>query len=157
VAVYNQYYPDSSNQINTPGSATRLVREGPTIPVTISLIQAHIDYLTKLGQPLPNPVSGLALIDTGATFCSIDESVLQALGVPPYGVTDVIGVSGPIQQPTYPAGLSFPGTPIPPIAFADFIGARLKEAGIIAIIGRNVLRDFVLVYNGPGGFVSLSF
>ncbi len=81
MAVYNQYYPDANNQINTPGSAGRLVLEGPTIPVSVSLIQAHIDYLTKLRHRVPQPVSGVALIDTGATYCSVDESVIQALGV----------------------------------------------------------------------------
>jgi len=77
----------------------------------------------------------------------VDVTVIQDLGVPPSGVTNIVGVTGAGNQPTYPASLSFPGTPIPPIAFTDFV----------AILGRNILKQFVLVYNGPGGFVSLSF
>ena len=87
----------------------------------------------------------------------VDVTVIQDLGVPPSGVTNIVGVTGAGNQPTYPASLSFPGTPIPPIAFTDFVGGNLKAAGIIAILGRNILKQFVLVYNGPGGFVSLSF
>ncbi len=111
----------------------------------------------KEGKPLPNPVTGLALIDTGATLCMVDVSVLGELGVPPSGIENIIGATGQGKQPTYPASLAFPGTPIPPIAFTNFIGSNLKDAGIIALLGRNVLMSFVIVYNGPGGFVSLSF
>lgn len=155
--VYNHYYPDGNNQINTAASADRLWAGGPTIPVAVSLVKEHVDYLTKVGQPLPKAVTGLALIDTGATLCMVDVTVIQDLGVPPSGVTNIVGATGAGNQPTYPASLSFPGTPIPPIAFTDFVGGNLKAAGIIAILGRNILKQFVLVYNGPGGFVSLSF
>ena len=87
----------------------------------------------------------------------VDVSVLGELGVPPSGIENIIGATGQGKQPTYPASLAFPGTPIPPIAFTNFIGSNLKDAGIIALLGRNVLMSFVIVYNGPGGFVSLSF
>lgn len=157
MVVYNHYYPDGNNQINTPDSAIRLMLEGPTVPVAVSLAQAHIDFLQQKGLPIPPPVPGLGLIDTGATFCSIDETVIQRLGIPPYGSADIIGVAGPSQRLTYPASLSFPGTPLSSVTFVDFHGADLSKAGIIAIIGRNVLKGFVLVYNGPGGHVSLSY
>lgn len=155
--VYNHYYVDGNNQINTPASAGRLVNGGPTIPVTVSLVREHVDQLAKEGKPVPNAVTGLALIDTGATLCMVDVSILEELGVPPSGIENIIGATRQGKQPTYPASLSFPGTPIPPIAFTNFIGSNLKDAGIIALLGRNILRDFVMVYNGPGGFVSLSF
>ena len=157
VPVYNHYYPDGNNQINTPASAGRLVTGGPTIPVAVFLVKEHVDQLTRENKPLPAAVTGLALIDTGATLCMIDESALQSLGIPPSGIENVIGATGRGNQPTYPASLTFPGTPIPPIAFTNFIGSPLKAAGIVALLGRNVLRHFVMVYNGPGGFVSLSF
>ena len=155
--VYNHYYPDSNNQVNTAASSQRLLVEGPTIPVAVSLAQPHVDFLTKAGKPIPLPLGGLALIDSGATYCAVDESVVLQLGIPPYGSVKVHGVGGASDQLTYPASLSFPGTPIPPITFFDFYGAPLLPTGIIALIGRNVLRHFVLVYNGPGGHVSLSF
>jgi len=157
VPVYNHYYVDGNNQINTPASAGRLVNGGPTIPVTVSLVREHVDHLAKEGKPVPNAVTGLALIDTGATLCMVDVSILEELGVPPSGIENIIGATGQGKHPTYPASLSFPGTPIPPIAFTNFIGSNLKDAGIIALLVRNILRDFVMVYNGPGGFVSLSF
>lgn len=155
--VYNHYYPDGNNKINTPASAARLITGGPTIPVAVFLVKEHVDQLTKENKTLPKPVTGLALIDTGATLCMIDVETLESLGVPPSGVENIIGATGQAPQPTYPASLAFPGTPIPPIAFTNFVGCNLKAAGIVAVLGRNVLTHFVMVYNGPGGFVSLSF
>lgn len=155
--VYNHYYPDSSNQINTPASSEQLARYGPTVPVTISVTARHAAILQKLNLPVPTPESGLALIDTGATFCAVDDDVVKSLGIPQFGTTAVHTPSGAAQLPTYPAALSFPGTTLPNISFADFMGSPLKVQGIIALIGRNVLMDFVLVYNGPGGFVSFSY
>jgi hypothetical protein len=109
------------------------------------------------GKAIPPAVSGLALIDTGANICGIDEAALQQLGIPPFGYMPIHTPAGLSNQNTYPASLSFPGTPIPNITFTDFLGSSLSAQGILVLIGRNVLKDFVLVYNGPGGHVALAF
>ncbi|MDE3095308.1 MAG: hypothetical protein KGK07_04810 [Chloroflexota bacterium] len=155
--VYNHYYPDGNNQINTGESARLLAVSGPTIPVAVGVTPALADLLEKEGRAPPAAIAGRALIDTGASLCMIDESVIGALGIPPFGYQNVAGATGASNQATYPASLSFPGTPIPNITFTDFIGGPLTQLGILALIGRNVLAQFVLVYNGPGGHVSLSF
>jgi hypothetical protein len=155
--VYNHYYPDSKNQINTPESAAQLARYGPVVPVTIGVTARHATILQKLNLAVPTAISGSALIDTGSTFCAVDGDVVKSLGIPQFGTASVYTPSGTAQLPTYPASLSFPGTTLPNITFADFMGSPLKAQGIIALIGRNVLMDFVLVYNGPGGFVSLTY
>ena len=154
--VYNHYYPDSNNKINTPEACSQLARFGPCVPVTIGVTESLAKVLTTLKLPIPTPISGQALIDTGATFCAIDDSVVKDLGIRQYGVTSVHTPTGAGQLPTYPASLSFPGTTLPNITFADFMASPLKVQGIIALIGRNVLMNFVLIYNGPGGFVSFA-
>lgn len=155
--VYNHYYPDSNNLINTSESAQRLQIYGPTVPVAVSVTPAHAQVLTNGGQAVPPAVTGLALIDTGASLCSVDESVIQQLGIPSFGYMPVSGVTGASVQNTYPASLSFPGTMLPNVTFFDFIGSPLSGLGILVLIGRNVLSSFVLVYNGPGGHMSLSY
>jgi hypothetical protein len=50
-----------------------------------------------------------------------------------------------------------PRHPLPNLDFIDFIAGPLQASGIIAIVGRNVLRHFVLIYNGPGGCMSLAY
>jgi hypothetical protein len=155
--VYNHYYPDSLNQINTLESAQRLASYGPTIPMAVSVTLAQARLLERNGQPIPPAVAGLALVDTGASLCCVDEAAIRQLGIPPFGYAPVAGATGSSNQTTYPASLSFPGTPIPNITFFDFVGSPLASLGILALIGRNVLAQFVMVYNGPGGHVSLSF
>jgi len=113
--------------------------------------------LQSLSMPIPPAVSGLALIDTGASICGIDEAALKQLGISAFGYMTVNTPSGTVNQNTYPASLSFPGTPIPNITFTDFVGNSLSAQGILVLIGRTVLKDFVLVYNGPGGHVALAF
>jgi len=154
--VYNKHYPDAHNRVGTPDSAARLATEGPTVPVAIGLTPSVISYLRSHGRPIAMPLAGLALIDTGATVCAVDEALIRSLNVPPSGVTTIATPSGVAQHATFPAALSFPGTTLPDVSFADVIGAPLRGQGIVAIIGRNVLRNFVLIYNGPGGMVSLS-
>ena len=125
--------------------------------MTIAVSTALVQYLQSHNLPIPPPQSGLALVDTGATLCSIDEAAVRALGIPPFGVTSTHTAGGTVQQNTYPASLSFPGTTLPNIEFADFVGAPLAAGGIIALIGRSLLQHFVLVYNGPSGSISLAY
>jgi len=154
--VYNHYYPDSQNLINTPESAQRLSALGPVVPVAISLTLVQSNILRSTGATLPAPVLGQALIDTGASLCVIDETALTTLGIPPFGLTRIATPQGVSMRPTYPASISFPGTNLPNVAFRNFIGAPLATMGVVAIVGRNVLENFVFIYNGPGGSISLS-
>jgi hypothetical protein len=89
------------------------------------------------GPQSPDPITGKALIDTGASRCAIDEEIVRSLSIPPFGLTSFHTPSGVSHQLTDSASLSFPG--------------------ITAIIGRNVIRSFVFIYNGPGGSVSLAY
>jgi len=157
VPIYNHYYPDTSNLVNTPDSATRLALEGPTLPVSVGLAPTLISFLQARSLPVPNPISGRALVDTGASLCMVDQAVVQSLNIPPFGVQSIHTPSGTAQQATYPASLSFPGTTLPNLSFIDFIAGPLQASGIVAIIGRSVLRYFLLVYNGPGGTISLAY
>lgn len=155
--VHNRFFTDSQGQMLTPECVDRLTREGPIVPVAIALHPAVAMTLQNANLPVPSPVTGLALIDSGAGMCALDEDAVTSLGIAPFGTQSIMTPSGTAQQLTYPASLSFPGTPLPNVTFADSVGSPLKAQGILALIGRNVLRDFVFVYNGPGGFYTLSY
>jgi hypothetical protein len=64
IPIYNHYYPDTNNLINTPDSAGRLAQEGPLLPVTVSLPATLVSFLEARSLPVPSPVSGYALVDT---------------------------------------------------------------------------------------------
>jgi hypothetical protein len=55
------------------------------------------------------------------------------------------------------AKFSFPGTTIPVLEFNTVVGAELQQQGYLAIIGRDLLRHFQLVYNGVDGIWTLAF
>ena len=136
---------------------------GPIIQIQIEVPSALAESLRLANQPIPNPVDGLALIDTGATITSIHAAILTGLGINPVGVANVGTAGGPQQQFTYPARFSFPGTPLPGFELAQVIGCDLtgqtvlNQRPLIGLIGRDVLSNAVLVYNGSAGMFSLSF
>lgn len=145
-------------------SPVGLQLSGPVVAVQVEIPAALASQLQQANQVPPNPVAGLALIDTGATISAVDAAVVQQLGVQPVGVTSVGTAGGPHQQALYPARFVFPGTPIPPIEFSQLLGANLvgqavagQQGPLIALLGRDILRHFVLVYNGPAGMFTLAF
>ena len=105
----------------------------------------------------------MALIDTGATITSIHADILTGLGIQPIGIANVGTAGGPQQQSTYPARFTFPGTNLPGFELSQVIGCNLTgqmapgQRPIIGLIGRDVLANAVLVYNGSAGMFSLSF
>lgn len=86
----------------------------------------------------------------------VDDSIIQSLGVSPVGQGNVSTPSGHAQQSLYPARLVFP-TLNYTLDFNAVFGAQLKSQNIIALVGRDVLQNAVMTYNGPGGFVTIGF
>jgi len=155
VPVYNHYYI-LNNQIRPE----LLKVKGPIIPVEISVPTLLVEHMTTAGVPIPKPATGFALIDTGASISAVDIDIITGLQVRPVGITEVFIAgdkeSHKVMQNIFPAKFSFPGTPLPTIEFTAVLGSSLQPQKIVALIGRDVLSHCVLVYNGPGGHISLS-
>ncbi len=149
---YNHFTLD---QNNAPSPAV-LLGSGPQIQVEVSIHPSLTQYLQAQGQPVPPPVVGQGLIDTGAIVSVVDSAVVQQLQIPPVGAMPLHGVAGVNQHMQYPASFRFPATTFPSITFAFVVGAPLAPQGIIALIGRDVLVHFVLIYNGVLGQYILS-
>jgi hypothetical protein len=151
----------------TPGqppqpSPQNLAATGPIVQVQIEVPTALADSFRRSNQPIPNPVEGMALIDTGATITAIHAAILLGLGINPMGIANVGTAGGPQKQSTYPAKFSFPGTLLPmfelQVIGCDLTGQTvLNQRPLIGLIGRDVLSNAVLVYNGSCGMFSLSF
>lgn len=136
----------------------RLRVAGPALQVEIAVPAELAAALQAAELPIPAPSVGLALIDTGASITSVDERVLQSLGLSPTGTVPVATPSATrVQQPVYACVLSFPGAPLPPIPFNEVVGSQLSGLGFSALIGRDILRFCQLVYNGPEGFWTIAF
>ncbi len=90
--------------------------------------------LLQQGKTLPQPVSGLALIDTGASTTCIDEDAARTLGLPVTNVVTVASAShSAARSNVYPAQIEVIGLPIA-INALNSIGAPLAAQGLIALL-----------------------
>src|SRR5580692_289494 len=69
--------------------AMGLVLRGPVVHVSVTIEQNAGKGLTVHGKSLPTPISGLALIDTGASNTCIDEQAAKDLGPPVIDVANM--------------------------------------------------------------------
>jgi predicted aspartyl protease len=140
--------------VEVPG-APGLIQLGPRIPVVIHVPDQFAAELTKQGKPVPPPISGFALIDTGAGSTCIDEEAAKTLGLPVINVVDMSSAShGSHKANVYPTKLQMTGLPVG-INTASAIGAPLAKQKLLALIGRDVLSRFILIYNGANGEFTL--
>lgn len=145
--------PDGKTVDINPSIA--LLQRGPVIQVSVTIEQNAGKALVTQGKPLPAPKTGLALIDTGATGTCIDEKVAQELGLPVIDVAKMTSATHVDQQcNVYPVQINIP--PILVLNSPRTMGAALAAQGLMVLIGRDVLRNCNLFYNGPAGQFTLS-
>jgi hypothetical protein len=144
----------------TPRDA--LIDIGPGILVDIGFDQTILAQAAA-GLPAPLPPAGvlhvdrvMALIDTGATQSCIDEALAVQLQLPLVNQQPVGGVGGAHMLNQYLAYISYPALNF--IQAGLFIGAQLATAGMThrALIGRTMLANTLLVYDGRSGSVKLA-
>ena len=133
-----------------------LAMQGPVVQVIVGLASSLTTQLVQQGHSVPNPISGLGLIDTGASTTCIDDATAQEMRLPVIDVVHMISASH-VSTPAnvYPIQLQLVGTPIR-IEVSRVMGARLKEQGLIALIGRDFLANCTLFYNGFAGSLTIS-
>ncbi len=124
--------------------------------VSVNVGRAIAQQILQQGGTLPSPVSGFALIDTGATSTCVDDDAAQRLQLPVIDVVQIASASHPkAEQNVYPISIEVAGLPIG-IDAPRAIGAPLAAQGLLVLIGRDVLQHCVLVYSGVTGSFSLS-
>lgn len=129
---------------------------GPRIQAILSPLENQLKSLADKGEPPPHPVSGFALIDTGASSTCIDQNAAEAAGL---AVVD----SGPMSSathdneivPIYAGKIEIIGMSVS-VNIMRAYGVNLNSQDLVALIGRDLLSQCVLVYNGPESSFSLS-
>lgn len=148
-----KFYPQGTQA--PPPFSGGLRARGPVIQVQIEVPLALSKQLQASSIPIPQPLTGLALVDTGATSSAIDKQVPGKLGVSPIGTTKGSTASGPSTHNLYPIRIVWPG--IMNMDFQAVIDADLAPQGLIALLGRDFLERAILVYDGPTGEFRLAF
>ena len=139
----------------------QLIRQGPVLPIQVLVPTALEKLLRSQGQQVPPPVSGFALIDTGATKSAVDDQVIRSLKVAPIGKITTHTAGGVVSQNLYPVRFHFPVNKWM-IEFSSVIGVNLKAYAVmgknlIALVGRDVLSRCIFIYNGTAASFTVAF
>jgi hypothetical protein len=127
---------------------------GPLVEVQVGLTTAAETAIANAGEPIPAPIKGTALIDTGASHSAVRSGLLRPLNLHPVGVMPVTGVTGKaVPSPVYAVRITLPQ------GWADTTVCEVPLHGqnIDALIGRDILRYCILIYQGPTMQFTLSF
>lgn len=148
-----------------PHFTLRLTHEGPIVKSVFHISAPRERVLREEGVAVPDLVQGRALIDTGASCTSVDPTVLDQLQLTPTGSVHVLTPStgdNPHITYQYDLAIVIPGAarsdaplhfPVVPVIAADLLQAQ----GFHALIGRDILRHCVLIYNGKDPYFSLAY
>jgi hypothetical protein len=135
--------------------------DGLIVTVGIAWSTARAEVLKRAGTPPVGPIWVTALLDTGASCSVIDSTVVGALKLIQAGTVEA-------QTPTFDGATQTLNLYDVCLAFAKpeikimsmnlpVAEARLANQGFLALIGRDVLQQCLLVYNGPMKTFSISF
>jgi len=117
--------------------------------------------LRAAGQPIPAPLTLRALIDTGASQTAIDLQCVQALGLIRRGSTTlyVASLAGTPQTfDEYEVNLTFPHSQAALTLFTlPVVASSLMLQGFEVLLGRDVLKNCLLIYDGQAGAYTLAF
>lgn len=136
---------------------------GPIVYAFVGLSAPHREVLTATGRSLPTSNLGRFLIDTGASGSAVDPGMLDGLDLRPTGAITVHTPSTegrPISMAMFDVSILIPAgehdaplyIPAIPVSASGF-----KAQGIDGLLGRDVLAQCLLSYNGRIGSFTLAF
>ena len=148
-----------------PFFSLQITAAGPVLIAYVGVSHARSAAIRAAGQQVPQAQQISALVDTGASGTCIEPSVLRALGVSPTGMVPINTPSTgntPHTAYQYDVSILVPGASNahPPLIVENLpvIEAQLIHAqGFHALIGRDVLSQCLLNYDGQAGFFTLAY
>src|SRR5882724_8358779 len=138
---------------------------GPVLDAVVGVSAARYNALTQAGLQVPQVMLIRALVDTGASSTCLEPSVFQALQLSPIGQVPTFTSSTggtPHNSDQYDIGLVIPsGGSATPFTKQNLLVLAaqpnsLHPHGIQGLIGRDILEDCVLHYNGTMGLFTLA-
>lgn len=129
--------------------ASRVLQQfGPIMPVTLlPLTENHGKH---------TPISGRALIDTGAKFTCVNAISARQAGLTQIDSETMNSATHANQKvPVFTGRIIIQGSNMTITANRAY-GANLTAQDLVALIGRDMLERCVFVYNGSDGSCSLS-
>jgi hypothetical protein len=131
---------------------SRLLLEGPHIEIIISTSRPELEEGRAIGLEFQE-LSVHALIDTGAALTVINPQIANTCKLLQTDWNDITTVGGNAgKYPAYAAAISFPGTDLPRFDVIRVVACPIiKQPFFSCLIGRDILRKWVMKYDGPNG------
>jgi hypothetical protein len=120
-----------------------LEAQGANVPVTI--------FVPATGKT----ATTTAQIDTGSTISGVDQALLQSLGAPAIGSLPIGTPGGSFEANLYQAKIVYQGLDLTAGLPGGVLGEQLP-APVQSLVGRDVLANYDLVYEGQQGAFALS-
>ncbi len=138
---------------------------GPVVPVTLRNFhdwqQTLIEEEKRGGLAAPMPVSGYALVDTGAAVSLIRPDVADSLRACPAPTMKIKGLHPSQPWATVPEATvttCYIGVVFPQIRYSTHITAcklPFAERDLILLLGRDILSGLRMSWDGPAGVFTI--
>lgn len=146
-----------------PSLTFPIASRGPLLTVGIGVSKPMRTLMSKLKAAVPPLQLSTALLDTGASCTVIDNTVLKKLALTPRGTCKITTPSSGAAGATsfvYDVSvwiLAHHPTPDVLETSIQVVGADLLHQGFEVLLGRDVLEDCTVFYNGKDKSCTLSF
>ena len=135
-----------------------IAMRGPVVSVAIKPPPEIAELLVRESKPVPAPITGFGLIDTGASSTCIDNAVAQKLGLPIVNVIKMASATHEsVDTSVYPISFDILGGVPMTVNCPRAAGAALAIQNLVLLIGRDLLANAYFSYNGPSGQFTICF
>jgi hypothetical protein len=132
-----------------------LQKDGPRILIEISAPSADIKEGSPLGLEFPRPLGITAIIDTAASLTVVNPEVVEQCKLRATGFATVASIERKAQYRQHAAWIRFPGTQLEDFDGIPVVACKITQQPYSCLIGRDILRNWLLTYNGREGIVSI--
>lgn len=128
------------------------------VNVAIKVPAEIAELLTKESKPVPPPITGFGLIDTGAASSCVDHAAAKTLGLPVVNVIKMASATHEqVDTNVYPISFDILGGQPLTVNCPRAAGAALANQQLVLLIGRDLLSNSFFSYNGLTGQITLCF
>jgi len=133
-----------------------LLQVGPVIDILISTTRPELEAGRAIGLQYQE-LAVKALIDTGAALTIINPQIAASCKLVQTDWSMINSVGGRAgEYPAHAAAISFPGTELPTFDVIRVVACPIiKQPFFSCLIGRDILRKWLLIYDGPNGVLEI--